>query len=139
MMYLPKMPCLRCAYALMIDRPIRGYSLELIAGKVNHPSPHTPFPPSPVVAGSCGNPWWLGEDWDLILPSIDRSIANPHPLPFPILARSCGNPWWLGEDWDARCARCGWDCEARGFGAFSFILSFLTRAATTTIVCLCEI
>ncbi len=27
----------------------------------------------------------------------------------------CGCAWWLGEDWNARCARCGWDCEADGY------------------------
>ena len=27
----------------------------------------------------------------------------------------CGCPWWSSEEWDARCCRCRWHCESRGY------------------------
>lgn len=41
--------------------------------------------------------------------TIDKFVS----LQMPCLR--CGCAWWLGEDWNARCARCGWDCEADGY------------------------
>jgi G3E family GTPase len=27
----------------------------------------------------------------------------------------CGCPWWSSDDWTAKCLRCGWDCESKGY------------------------
>jgi len=45
----------------------------------------------------------------------------------------CGCPWWSSDDWTAKCLRCSWDCENKGYDDDSKpLLAFLKKYETFT-------
>lgn len=45
----------------------------------------------------------------------------------------CGCPWWSSDDWTAKCLRCSWDCESKGYDDDSKpLLAFLKKYETFT-------
>jgi G3E family GTPase len=45
----------------------------------------------------------------------------------------CGCPWWSSDDWTAKCLRCGWDCESKGYDDDSKpLVAFLKKYETFT-------